>query len=973
MLLPAWAAYGGLDSSIGHLDLPMASTTVDSPKGVETSDASGQLQTLLAHLESQENSLRTDDLKKLCSDLVEVGSKLSTAPAAPEEAFDRLGQQLEKFPDSHQQEIVSNFEGLRENVKKRMMNTTVELNRWLEQAPREPATPQKLADIFQAIDYAPQMRWYKPCGDLDTKVRFLMAMAAAVRAAQEHPMLRNFVGSHPPTLALAQRLASSFFTLREFGNVLGAWLDARLEVYNETWQRAAERAVEKHKDKLQERLSAALSKATSGRSIRYLKIAEWPMARCPLAREFITFTGEHKGDLGDVGQPSLEDCPPHSLRPKTLLHLFRLLEGFEVDESMMPCGSVQFPEVVEPEEAEDVVDEAEDAEMAASVVAEVDQTNASNVESTREEASISTQVTSVVAPSPLDTPLSVASENSAQTGPEVFATEVPPQPIVESSPPTADEEEPNLSLAAPPPVVSRPADVAAKKLQSLGFDAPVAKAQKGDARRSLVPGASMPSPLEHDLITPAASTETGAKLVRRKMDWNNLQLMERILRRGMRTDEEWKSDWQKHCVENALPTDSSSPIPIRVITVFIERNLHPLLSKEWARDLMYKEEGHDDEPPPSPIAEPAEESKDGEGDREKRKGSRSRDGSSSSSNSDSGGSQDSQSKKKKKKRKKGDGENSSDKEEVSAIVPDQYHKTRMCFDFLEGKCSKRSAQCPHAHAQKEMKMPGVALAETQKLMEQKSVKVDQQKKQEEDAAAAAREEQKKLQQAQAQQAQAQAQAQSQAQAKRTKVDQDNPYYKTQYCTLFYKNQCSNGASCMFAHSQEELRMHPEAMMNYQMMGMPMGMMMPNQMMGMIPPGMGPPMMLPPGHGQMPMQMPGAGGDGKKKEKKRDDKDKDKDDKTKRRKDKDKGKDKKEKGSAKDKDKGKDKKEKGAKEKEKDRSRSRSREREREKEKEKSKDKKEKGAKDKGKDSKGKLGKEDKQPKKKEVKIDGDDL
>lgn len=907
----------------------MASTTVESSVGVENSDVSGQLQSLLSHLEAQENALATEDLQKLCAQLVEVGSKLSTASAAPDDAFDRLGQQLEKFPDSHQQEIVMSFEGLRDNVKRRMISTSSELNRWLEQAPREPATPQKLAEIFETIDSAPQMRWYKPCGDLDTKVRFLMAMAAAVRAAQEHPMLRNFVGSHPPTLALAQRLASSFFTLREFGNVLGPWLDARLEVYNETWQRAAEQAAEKHKEKLQERLSTALSKATSGRSIRYLKFAEWPMARCPLAREFVNFTAEHKGDLGDLGQPSLEECPPHSLRPKTLLHLFRLLEGFEVDESMMPCGSVQFPEIEEAEEAEDVVveEEVEDASIAAAVEAEVDQTEIGRVVAPSAETPVGNPITAQAT--------SAVSDTSSQAVQVTSAMEAPTH-VAQSSPPKADEEEPNLSVAAPPPPAApRPGDAAAKKLQMLGFEAPVAKGQKGDSRRSLVGGASMAGAMEQDLITPAASSESGAKLVRRKMDWNNLEHMMRILRRGIPIDAEWKAEWQKHCFENALPTDFATPIPIKYIVVFIERNLHPLLNKPWARDLMYKEEGQDDEPPPSPVADPAEEAKDGEG--EKRKGSRSRDGSSSSS-SDSDGSEGS--KKKKKKRKKGEGENSSDKEEMSAIIPDQYHKTRMCNNFLEGKCHKRSSQCPQAHAPEELKMPGVAMAEYQKLMEQKNIKIDPAKKQEEAAAAAAREEQQKLQQAQAQQAQAQAQAQ----AMRSKVDQENPY-------------------------------HYQAMMNYQMMGMPMGMMMPNQMMGMMPPGMGPPMMMPPG--QMPMQMPGAGGESKKKEKKRDDKDKD--DKAKKRKDKDKdkekdkdkGKDKKEKGSAKDKDKGKDKKEKGAKEKEKDRSRSR--ERERDKEKDKSKDKKEKGAKDKGKDSKGKVSKEEKQPKKKEVKIADDDL
>merc|ERR1712187_953781 len=93
--------------------------------------------------------------------------------------------------------------------------------------------------------------------------------------------------------------------------------------------------------------------------------------------------------------------------------------------------------------------------------------------------------------------------------------------------------------------------------------------------------------------------------------------------------------------------------------------------------------------------------------------------------------------------------------------------------------------------------------------------------------------------------------------------QANPYYKTQMCPLFAKSQCTNAASgmdCFYAHSQEELRMTPEAQMHFHHQRMGMGMMMPNQMMGMMgpgmpPPGMPPQMMMQPG--QMPMQMPGA--------------------------------------------------------------------------------------------------------------------
>merc|ERR1712070_181676 len=172
---------------------------------------------------------------------------------------------------------------------------------------------------------------------------------------------------------------------------------------------------------------------------------------------------------------------------------------------------------------------------------------------------------------------------------------------------------------------------------------------------------------------------------------------------------------------------------------------------------------------------------------------------------------------------------------------------------------------------------------------------------------------------------------------RQKANPNDPYYKTQMCPQFSLGKCTVPTQeCFYAHAQEELRMTPEARMRMQMMGMPphMGMMMPHQMMGMMPPGMPPPGMGPlMSHpGQMPMQMPGQRGgrqtESKKKDKKKDEKD-------------EKGKKRKDKKEEKDKEKDKDKRKDRDKEKEKDRDRG--------------KDKKDKGSKDKdrGKDAKGK--------------------
>jgi len=265
--------------------------------------------------------------------------------------FDRLGQRLLRFADEQQRELVESCAPLRENIQRRMEVATRGLNHWMAEAPHpKRGSPELLADLFQAIDQAPQMRWFKLCSDMKRKAGFLFAVAVTIRAVQEPALLRPHVDTHPPVLALAQRLVRSFFVVANYGDVLGPWLDARLERYNETWQRVAERAVELLKGELQPRLAGALRGGAASHGMvvgeaPYLELSAWPMSSCPLAREFVSFAMQHREELGALGEPGLADCPMHSLRPAVLLRLLRLLpDAFAVDENASPgppsCRSV---------------------------------------------------------------------------------------------------------------------------------------------------------------------------------------------------------------------------------------------------------------------------------------------------------------------------------------------------------------------------------------------------------------------------------------------------------------------------------------------------------------------------------------------------------------------------------------------------------------------------------------------------------
>merc|ERR1712048_1215399 len=98
----------------------------------------------------------------------------------------------------------------------------------------------------------------------------------------------------------------------------------------------------------------------------------------------------------------------------------------------------------------------------------------------------------------------------------------------------------------------------------------------------------------------------GEVLIRRTFPWKDLKFLERLVRRGVPTDEDWASTWKEYCEVEQIPADFKTPPPKDALTKFVERNLHTLRDKEWAKEFFYRREGEDDEMPPSPVQEPEE-------------------------------------------------------------------------------------------------------------------------------------------------------------------------------------------------------------------------------------------------------------------------------------------------------------------------------------------------------------------------------
>eukprot|EP00439_Symbiodinium_sp_Y106_P026637 s3759_g3.t1 len=256
-------------------------------------------------------------------------------------SFDRLEEALLKLPEAKQQAIVAAFRPLRAGVSRRLSEWTNALNDFLSDAGNQGGSQaQHLGDLLREVDSSPQSRWYRQCPKPRVKAKFLMAIASLARALiRGSPLLKPLVASHPAVLSLAKKIVSRLFVLREpgYGDTLERWHEGRLAVYNATISLAAQRAAEKLKDDLQVSLVSAVKRSANpsaedgkAKASLQLQLRDWPMSGCPLARALLEFLKSRAAELGDLGRPSLRECPPHSLQPETLRQLLSRLDAFEI-------------------------------------------------------------------------------------------------------------------------------------------------------------------------------------------------------------------------------------------------------------------------------------------------------------------------------------------------------------------------------------------------------------------------------------------------------------------------------------------------------------------------------------------------------------------------------------------------------------------------------------------------------------------
>eukprot|EP00930_Biecheleria_cincta_P033421 TRINITY_DN23149_c0_g1_i2.p1 TRINITY_DN23149_c0_g1~~TRINITY_DN23149_c0_g1_i2.p1 ORF type:complete len:619 (+),score=123.15 TRINITY_DN23149_c0_g1_i2:194-1858(+) len=344
---------------------------------------------------------------------------------------------------------------------------------------------------------------------MGVKAKFLMAIANVTRALLGgSKLLKSMAASQPSVVSLAKKLANRLFVLPNLGDTLETWHEGRLACYNATLSLAAKRAADKMKDDIQVSLVSALKRSannpsqTSGKSKPplQLELRDWPMSGCPLARALLEFLLQRRSELGNLGRPSLRECPPHCLKPSTLRQLLERLDAFEV----------------------------------------LEETGKGTVVRLRWEA----------------------------VGTKPKASTVPPATSSTSQP-----------------------------YKSSGVKAASGKAGEAKARAGASPGTLAGSSVGADADNPNAA-KAAADAANGTLDFNDVRSLTRVIRRGVRMDEEWRQAWTQFCwkrnISSRLSSKDPTGIPKEAVTAFVEQQMPKLKAAEWA-EPFFEKAGNGDE------------------------------------------------------------------------------------------------------------------------------------------------------------------------------------------------------------------------------------------------------------------------------------------------------------------------------------------------------------------------------------------
>lgn len=152
------------------------------------------------------------------------------SPSLRARLADGLGEHLQRVEEAEQRKALEKLEILPARIEEVVAQCTQDLNRWLDDAPRFPATPFTLAETLRRLEH-PLVRFFTVVKDAAKKEAFLVAVALALQGLRTR--FRWMCAVELTLEHVGKELQRRFFTVEGQGPVMELWLSSRLRRYNE--------------------------------------------------------------------------------------------------------------------------------------------------------------------------------------------------------------------------------------------------------------------------------------------------------------------------------------------------------------------------------------------------------------------------------------------------------------------------------------------------------------------------------------------------------------------------------------------------------------------------------------------------------------------------------------------------------------------------------------------------------------------
>lgn len=239
-----------------------------------------------------------------------------------------LGECLEFLSEEKQNQIMDAVPALTLQIQELVTNSTLEVNQWLENAPKYPATPAALVEIFAKMEH-PLVKFYKNVRDPTKKEAFLVAVALCLSSLKHR--FRWICHVEPELEVVGRELQHRLFAVNNGDphnpQVMELWLKHRTQSYNEQALSRASSLLANDSAR-REQLRARLQPLFAERNSESQFPAEdgWVElgGPSPVTAVLIQWLTECYPAGGYF-------CPPHALAPHACATILQRLHMFEIE------------------------------------------------------------------------------------------------------------------------------------------------------------------------------------------------------------------------------------------------------------------------------------------------------------------------------------------------------------------------------------------------------------------------------------------------------------------------------------------------------------------------------------------------------------------------------------------------------------------------------------------------------------------